>query len=161
MSDTYNFYNLEASFKQSLLAGNKNLQKNTIKNYLSDLRHFVGWFILKQNKTTTFNYVDLISQINLEFVSDYQSYLLDNQIPPRTINRRLSTLRKLCSFALSQGWLKENVAKKIRNLNQKIDEKGISNDLIIQKFKTYLFSKGLEKQDVLNCVNDIKEFFTS
>jgi hypothetical protein len=45
MENRYNFYNLEASFKNFLLAGNK--LPVTIKNYLSDLRHFLGWFIFK------------------------------------------------------------------------------------------------------------------
>ena len=43
----YNFYNLEASFIRFLNSGNRDLSKVTIKNYISDLRHFFGWFIFR------------------------------------------------------------------------------------------------------------------
>ena len=45
MDKQYNFYNFEASFKKFLLA--ENVSPITLKNYLSDLRHFLGWTILK------------------------------------------------------------------------------------------------------------------
>lgn len=45
MTKTYNLYNLEAPFKEYLVAGN---QKDvSIKNYLSDFRHFAGWVMSK------------------------------------------------------------------------------------------------------------------
>ena len=126
MSDRYNLYNLEASFKEYLVAGNQ--KPVSIKNYLSDLRHFFGWLILylKSNKIDA-DVNPIIGEhisLSLQFVSpkvisEYKSYLSENNIPHKTINRRLSTIRKFCSFAISQGWMKENPAKKVGNIGIK------------------------------------------
>ncbi|MEK7597785.1 MAG: phage integrase SAM-like domain-containing protein [Patescibacteria group bacterium] len=112
MSETYNLYNLEAPFKEYLIAGNQ--KAVSIKNYLSDFRHFFGWLISTGEETSP-----LQGSINIKTVSEYKSYLESNNIPHKTINRRLSTLRKFCSFCISQGWMKENPAKKIGNISIK------------------------------------------
>src|SRR3989339_906542 len=110
MSDTYNLYNLEAPFKQYLTAGNQ--KAISIKNYLSDFRHFAGWLMSKGGHGGP----PLQEPITLNDISEYKSYLESNNIPHKTINRRLSTLRKFCSFCISQGWMKENPAKRISNV---------------------------------------------
>ncbi|PIR58285.1 MAG: hypothetical protein COU70_01725, partial [Parcubacteria group bacterium CG10_big_fil_rev_8_21_14_0_10_35_15] len=119
MVKTYNLYNLEAPFEEYLVAGNQ--KAVSIKNYLSDIRHFFGWMTSysksKKLILTNFNEFQLISIVNEDFISEYKSYLESNNIPHKTINRRLSTLRKFCSFCISQGWMKENPAKKISNIS--------------------------------------------
>jgi site-specific recombinase XerD len=117
MEKQYNFDNLEASFKNFLLAGNKS--SVTIKNYLSDLRHFLGWFVLKFKvqslKFKVNTEPENITQIiTLETITEYNAYLIDNKIPEKTIKRRIATLAKFCSFCISQGWIKENPIKKLR-----------------------------------------------
>src|SRR3989338_8943022 len=114
MSETYNLYNLEAPFKQYLTAGNQ--KPISIKNYLSDFRHFAGWVMSKGGHGGP----PLQEPITLNDISEYKSYLELNNIPHKTINRRLSTLRKFCSFCISQGWMKENPAKKISNIKYQI-----------------------------------------
>lgn len=115
MAKTYNLYNLEAPFREYLIAGNQ--KAISIKNYLSDIRHFFGWFILflKSKKIIAEN-DDVTKFINTEAIQAYKSYLNEEQSPYKTINRRLSTLRKFCSFCISQGWVIENEAKKIHNI---------------------------------------------
>jgi len=110
MSKTYNLYNLEALFKEYLSAGNQ--KAISIKNYLSDFRHFAGWLMSKGGHGGP----PLQEPITLNDISEYKSYLELNNIPHKTINRRLSTLRKFCSFCISQGWMKENPAKKVINV---------------------------------------------
>ena len=101
MTKTYNLYNLEAPFKEYLVAGN---QKDvSIKNYLSDFRHFAGWVMSKGGHRGP----PLQEPITLNDISGYKSYLESYNIPHKTVNRRLSTLRKFCSFCISQGWMKE------------------------------------------------------
>src|SRR3989344_3869982 len=123
MNEGYNFYNLEALFHQFLLAGNKKISPVTIKNYLSDLRHFLGWLVLRLKTsgisikiTDTFQPPELASHLSESNLRHYRAYLVENEIPLSTINRRLSTLRKFCSFFISQRWLNENPAKKINNI---------------------------------------------
>ncbi|MFH0979755.1 MAG: site-specific integrase, partial [Candidatus Roizmanbacteria bacterium] len=128
MQKGYNLYNLEPQFKDFLVAGN--ISPVSLKNYLSDFRHFAGWIELylrshpqKKLTSTNFNKFQLIST---ETISEYRSYLLENNLPRKTINRRLSTIRKFCFFCISQGWLKENPGKKISNIGYK-EGKEISN----------------------------------
>ena len=113
MEKQYNFYNLEASFKNFLLAGNKT--SVTIKNYLSDLRHFLGWNVLKfRIHNSEFRIEDISTYLTTESVKLYQDYLNENNVPEKTIKRRLSTMAKFCSFCISQGWIKENPIKQLR-----------------------------------------------
>lgn len=126
MSNEYNLYNLEASFRNYLVA--ENVSPNTLKNYLSDFRYFCGWYESPKTANSTQQFTilsftsldDLVKELpNLlqnQVISDYKNYLSKNKLPSKTINRRLSTLRKFCSFCISQGWLKENPAKHLENI---------------------------------------------
>lgn len=107
MEKGYNLYNLEPQFREFLIA--ENISPISLKNYLSDLRYFFGWMSSKSLK---------IESIDKKLVEEYRKYLLDNNLPHKTVNRRLSTLRKFCSFCISQGWMKENPAKKIGNITK-------------------------------------------
>ena len=121
----HNLYNLEPSFKEYLLSVNISL--TSLKNYLSDFRHFSGWIIgnsqnviSNSNSSASLTVESLITANN---ISEYKSYLVSNNIPHKTINRRLSTVRKFCIFCISQGWMKNNPAKKINNvINPKISQ---------------------------------------
>ena len=119
MVKTYNLYNLEAPFKEYLDAGNQ--KAISIKNYLSDVRHFFGWLILyfRSHKIQIESEATITQFITGKVISEYRSYLSENNIPHKTINRRLSTIRKFCSFCISQGWMKENPAKQIANISIK------------------------------------------
>ena len=156
MDKQYNFYNFEASFKKFLLA--ENVSPITLKNYLSDLRHFLGWTILKlkvQNKKNFENLspLEFLNQIDESLVEEYKNYLVVNSIPAKTINRRLSTLRKFFSFCISQGWLKENPAKKIQNLKLKIDS-------IISSFALSLEKENLDQKTIKSYLEVVQEFLS-
>lgn len=162
MDRRYNFYNLEASFRSSLLAGNENNSNSLVKNYVSDLRHFLGWFFfrlkvlgIELNQEEITNSTQVTSQINLSRFEEYVDYLRENRIPTKTINRRLSALRKFCSFCVNQGWLKDNPAKKIKNVSTRPD-----SGRLLDSYREDLQSKGLEKPQIQAIVADIKEFIS-
>lgn len=118
--ERYNLYNFEASFKSFLLAGNKN--KDTIKNYLSDFRYFCG-FVMGQ--TSVLDNIDSASLglspiLTPQLLASYKEFLISSHLPRLTINRRLSTVRKFCTFCISQGWIKENPAKEVGNVASRI-----------------------------------------
>ena len=161
MTNQYNFYNIEASFKQYLLAGNK---KVTVKNYLSDFRHFLGWFILK-NKLNS-DLPDITSLINIRLINEYKSYLIENKIPVKTINRRLSTIRKFCSFCISQGWMKENPGKQVQNIRQAQDSEFIEGqnqnlklktENLLNQFEKDLIKEKTDRSIINSCLNDVQE----
>jgi len=155
MSDTYNLYNLEAPFKEYLVAGNQ--KPVSVKNYMSDFRHFAGWMILKLKvkseklKVETMNGIDFTQQIDHGLVEEYKSYLSENNIPHKTINRRLSTVRKFCSFCISQGWLKENPAKKVGNV-------GGVGDGLLDQFRSDLEKEKLDQSVITSYLDDIRDF---
>jgi len=169
----YNFYNLEASFISFLNSGNRDLSKVTIKNYISDLRHFFGWFIFRLKASQDYtHYVEkldlpaLITQcLDKLIVLQYRAYLIANNIPLQTANRRLSTLRKLSIFFISQRWINENPTLNLRNITNKL-EKNKSKDyiqpdttqLVINEYKKALESQELDSQVVKTYLNDINEF---
>jgi len=153
MSDTYNLYNLEASFKEYLLAVNH--KPVSVKNYLSDIRHFFGWLILyfKSNNVRVESETTITQFITPNVISEYKSYLTENNIPHKTINRRLSTVRKFCSFCISQGWIKENPAKKISNIK---DQR--SNLNILDQFQSDLKKEKLNESVIKSYLEDVREF---
>ncbi|MFZ6034531.1 MAG: phage integrase SAM-like domain-containing protein, partial [Patescibacteria group bacterium] len=125
MPKGYNLYNLEPQFRNFLSA--ENISPVTLKNYLSDFRHFSGWIELysKTNADSGRNKAEdteIDGVITVDSISLYRSYLVENKLPHKTINRRLSTIRKFCVFCISQGWMKENPAKRISNIGQHTEE---------------------------------------
>ncbi|OGK18762.1 hypothetical protein A3G67_02370 [Candidatus Roizmanbacteria bacterium RIFCSPLOWO2_12_FULL_40_12] len=160
----YNFYNLEASFRHFLTAGNKKMSSASIKNYLSDLRHFLGWLVLAvKSKSTDALELDsdnIFQYLTKEVIAQYKAYLSKNDIPIKTINRRLSTLRKFCSFCISQRWIDSNPAKQIHNISSQIIKPGeeIENDLALEQYKESLLNSGLDQKEALKELENIKEF---
>jgi len=157
MPNTYNLYNLEPQFKTFLLA--ENVSSLTLTNYLSDFRHFAAWFEAKINKQATKELFDLIT---FDVINQYKYYLFESRMPQKTISRRLSTLRKLCSFAIQQGWLKDNPAKKVQNATncQTITDISKLNNLL-DEYQSYLLNtQGKESRVVENNLTIIKEFFS-
>lgn len=155
MGTEYNRYNLEAGFKNFLSA--ENVSTVTLKNYLSDLRHFLGW--LQSSPSSVIPSNDIFEHINAKVVQDYKSYLLENKIPLKTVNRRLSTLRKFFTFCISQGWMKENPAKAVQNHKTDIMTTARETNHIT-KFKKYLEEKRLKKDQIEQTITDVKEFLT-
>jgi len=157
MPNTYNLYNLEPQFRKFLLA--ENVSMPTLNNYLSDFRHFSTWFEAKINPHTEQDFMELI---NPEVFDQYKLYLSVDNIPLKTINRRLSTMRKFCSFAIQQGWLKDNPAKKVQNKsNRKIENSPLQLGEILNRYQVYLLKdKGIESKNVNERTVIIKEFFS-
>lgn len=171
MNNAYNLYNqynlphLEAIFSQYLLSSK--VSEVTIKNYLSDLRFFLWWLISKfkiqgTNNVDESNFFSIIKLISAIIVTDYKNFLVGNKIPDKTINRRLSTLRKFCSFCIFQGWLKENPAKQIQNSKGKIQNDNSKDEieLILDQYGNSLSKDGTDFKDVNNYLDDIREFLT-
>lgn len=146
MSNRYNLSNIEAKFKEYLLAVNSlnptysdSLQSKTVKNYLSDLRHFTGWLIVTEPN------LDITTEIQDSHILNYRTYLERSNIPTNTINRRLSTLRKFFSFCISQNWIQSNPAKLINNIvinPETIPSEKIKLEpelqIILEKYREYL-----------------------
>ncbi len=143
MDNRYNLYNLEASFRNFLVA--ENVATATLKNYLSDFRHYLGW--IQQAKDLKVTNETIFTKA---VVTGYLTYLNILGLPLKSINRRLSTLRKFGSFCISQGWTSENPAKHVSNLQ--LSE--ISIDKIVVEFEeTHTPLQSAQIKEFLTVIN--------
>lgn len=165
--------NLPNTFAQYLtVEGNSPI---TIKNYLSDLNHFLAWMeITLKSKNLPYSEGEsfFISRyFNTELVQNYRAYLLSNEIPTATVNRRLSTLRTFGKFCLSQGWVKENPTNTLSNQNPLRPvpygtgtTRGTQSEAVIKQFKTYLEKEKTSaghltsSNTIKNYISDIREY---
>ncbi len=133
MVDAYNLSNLEPLFKNQLLA--ENISAVTQKNYLSDIRHFLGWLGLynKENPSNSAYYFDKRA------IEEYINYLKTTAVPDKTLNRRLSTLRKFCLFCFNSGLIEANYLARTNFLlpNTQLNPQATQINLIKHEF-TYL-----------------------
>lgn len=162
----YNLSNLEPQFKRYLAAVNK-LSSVSVKNYLSDYRYFVGWFNTHADDLSLSlqgsSAIELLSGIDENVIESYKDYLISENLPFRTVNRRLSSLRKFFSFAVSQQWVSSNPAKQVTNVPKKITKGHTGSlstvDVLVSSFVSDLTSEGLDAQYISHAEKDIYEFF--
>ena len=77
----------------------------TIKNYINDIKGFFVW--LAEVSLTKYAWDvterNLLDKINFPLVDEYKQRLITAKFSPRTINRKLSSLRNYIAWAKSQG----------------------------------------------------------
>src|SRR5438874_12541417 len=90
----------------------ENLTAATIRNYLSDLRHFAAWCesTWKQGQEGERPFTP--SAVTTPTITDYRAYLQHTlRLKPASVNRSLISLKRYCSWATDTGQLKRNPAK--------------------------------------------------
>ncbi len=159
----YNLYNFEASFRKFLIA--ENVNPLTLKNYLSDFRYFAGW--MEQSNSVNFpqnaeqggkNLTEHVTEklLSVEKLASYKDFLVKSGFPRSSINRKLSTVRKFCSFCITQGWMKENPGKKVANYENNPSK---HDAFELNDFKEYMM-KDAKSDYPDNVISDIEEFFS-
>src|SRR3989344_2573617 len=110
----YNVYNLEPEFKKSLVA--ENISPVSIRNYLSDIRHFFGWFFNDTKSRADIPLESLLGSVLDSHIIKYKEYTRRGSLPKSTTNRRLSALRKFFSFCLTSGLIEADPMENTRNI---------------------------------------------
>ena len=165
------FENLIKVFKSFL--DSEKISKGSVRSYTSDVRHFLSWllFFLKSNKISLdlnstiqqFNNetIVLLKHVNPKVLNSYKDYLLSNNTPLKTINRRFSSLRRFGQFCKSQNWfpstpLGMNPFETLKNisLNQPFPE----DKHHLSEYRNELWKKGASKLTIKNYLADIKQF---
>lgn len=143
------------AFLEHLL--NRGISKKSLKNYKSDLTHFLGWAYLRVQSWGSYatSLEQLIPLLSNKLGQEYKRYLTDNKIPSRTINRRLSTLRHLSRYLYESRFLTTDFARNISNVNLKPKD---SSSKTLDEFETYLKSQRVSRTTVRNYVSDIRLF---
>ncbi len=84
-----------------------NASSLTIKNYINDIQQFHLWLeqVFGQLDTWIIKEQNLFDKIETAVIEEYKSRLLKTGLSPRSINRKLSSLRKYLSWAQEEGLL--------------------------------------------------------
>lgn len=92
----------------------EDLASATIRNYLSDLRHFAAWCesVWKQGREE--NLVFTPERVTTPTLTDYRTYLQARQLKPNSINRFLISLKRYFAWLNARGNLTYDPAKVVK-----------------------------------------------
>lgn len=163
----YNRYNLASQSNDevidsflSYLKSNR-LSKNSIRFYKSDLSHFTAWtlFKIKSLGILAESFKEVIPFLRTSIAREYRDYLLANQIPAKTINRRFSTLRKFSEFLVNSNIISFDIASGLENI---VVQRSNKNNIfsLVEDFQKHLESQKASKNTIKNYVADVKHFLT-
>ncbi len=99
------------------LAFQKRYSEHTIKAYRTDLLEFAGF--LEREKEIKWDGPQAVSEITHHMIREWIISLMDGGINPRSINRKLSSLKSFFKYLLRQGICTGNPAAKISAPKQK------------------------------------------
>lgn len=161
----YNLYNLEPNFKNFLIA--ENVSRSTLKNYLSDFRHFAGWLSNNQSykslslsNSSLSSPTDVLKLIDFSFIEFYKLYLINAHIPIKTINRRLSAIRCFFKYCINQNLITSNACKNVSNISKATSNMKLPIFLSLFKHDLEIEEKS-NKDDVSKHINNLNHFITS
>lgn len=90
---------------------NKDISENTKKAIISDLKHFVEWFANTNKEPFSFD------RLTTRDIADYKRYCQEKlNHTPRTINRRLASIKTLCGTAVEKGKIQVDPSKGVKQL---------------------------------------------
>lgn len=109
----YKRYKLVDEFGDYLRAGN-NYSHNTIKNYLSDIRHFFGYMNMYfENDFQTM-------KISPQIIFQYRQSMISMNTSNITIKRRLTSINRFIEFIPSKGFDEPDLPSHDLQSNQRV-----------------------------------------
>lgn len=156
-----NFDTISENFYTFLLSSG--VSQSTLKNYKSDIKHFSEWLVRSVKSLGVYaeNLSESLPFINSKTAESYKSELLKLGVPSKTINRKLSTLRKLSSYFVQNEILSFEFTNSITNIqNESTKASPSKTELIIKDFENYLIREKISKNTIKNYLSDINQFFS-
>ncbi|MGA2911656.1 MAG: site-specific integrase [Candidatus Levyibacteriota bacterium] len=135
-------------FKTYLFSQEDKSSKVTVKNYLSDINHFIHWY--ENTFTKSFNPKE-ISSLTL---NDYRASC-SQAFSPSSLERHFSSLRKFFKFLLIESKISLNPFE-IKNLKLEAQH----DPWHIKDFKDFLYVSNASHLTIKNYLIDIKQFIT-
>lgn len=89
------------------LSSEKRFSEHTIKSYTTDLKQFTSFL------SSEFQITDEINEISFQIIRTWIASLLEKGINPRSVNRKISTLKTYFKFLIREGELVENPMMKV------------------------------------------------
>lgn len=141
--------NLLSQFKDYLFSQDNKASNVTVKNYLSDINHFIRWF------GTTYHKTFLPKDVTVQIINAYKSNLSET-FSASSLNRHLSSLRKFFSFMKLEGIIVHSPFEQLAMNSQKL-----ATDLWhIKDFKNHLYVYNASHLTIKNYLIDIKQFLS-
>jgi len=136
------------------------ISKNTLRFYRSDLYHFSGWLILTLRKMGIYieSFDEAIPYIKAHLITQYKEFMVKNNAPKTTINRKLSSLRNLSRFLVAANILDFDFMQTITNVPSIKEKKAHTVNPLLKGFKSHLESQSVSKNTIKNYLSDIKHF---
>ncbi len=108
-----------AQYEQRLCI-EEDLSRATIRNYLSDLRHFVAWCesIWQQGREESRPFTP--EAVTSPTLTHYRTYLQTLQQKPNSINRYLVSLKRYFTWLVSTGQLTYDPAKVVKLVGEEV-----------------------------------------
>jgi integrase/recombinase XerC len=103
------------------LKDEEDLSPSTVRNYLSDLRHFAAWCetTWEEGKEQEAGQPFAPSSVSTPTITRYRSYLQTVlRLKPASINRSLVTLKRYFSWAVDVGLVARNPASVVKLVTQ-------------------------------------------
>ena len=157
MNISLNPDNISGSFYEYL--ARMGISPKSVKYYRSDLSHFSGWIILKIRSWGVFaeSMSEVIPFLSTRIAQEYRSFLTQNSISPKTVNRRLSTLRHLSRFLVLSQISNSDFMEGISNISIGSFQSSSMHPLILG-FQQRLEAEKVSKNTIKNYLSDIKHF---
>ena len=89
------------------LSSEKRFSEHTIKSYTTDLKQFTAFL------SSEFQITDEIHEISFQIIRTWIASLLEKGVNPRSVNRKISTLKTYFKFLIREGELIENPMMKV------------------------------------------------
>ena len=89
------------------ISAEKRFSEHTIKSYLTDLNQFTTYI------GAVFEIHEDVNEINFQIIRSWIASMLEKEISPRSVNRKISTLKTYFKFLLRNKFLKESPMLKV------------------------------------------------
>ena len=89
------------------LSSEKRFSEHTVKSYTTDLKQFTSFL------SAEFQIIDDINEISFQIIRTWIASLLEKGISPRSVNRKISTLKSYFKFLIREGAIAENPMMKV------------------------------------------------
>ena len=89
------------------IAAEKRFSEHTIKSYLTDLNQFTIYI------DAEFEIHEDVNEINFQIIRSWIASMLEKEISPRSVSRKISTLKTYFKFLLRNKFLKESPMLKV------------------------------------------------
>lgn len=141
---------------------NLGISSKSLKNYKSDASHFFTWAkeSLKNLGVSVEELIETSPFLSHDFIESYLSFLKLKNVPVKTINRRLSTLRHLSRFFKSEAIVESDFMVSISNIGpvKSNSKQTLINHPSITQFQAHLEANKIAKNTVKNYVSDVRQF---